>query len=50
MIIEIGFDLEDESSLNVLKLFLVEYGYTFYIEPANRFLTLEELEAECEGK
>ncbi len=49
MIIEIAFDL-DHNSLYNLEMFLLNGKYKFYIEPPNRFVSLEDVECQCEGK
>lgn len=52
MIVEIGFDLADrDHALEELEQLLMRNGYAFYTEPPDaRFVSLEDLECQCEGK
>ncbi len=48
-IIEIGLDI-DERQMQELEIFLRACGMPYYVEPGNRFNSLEDLECQCEGK
>jgi hypothetical protein len=48
-IIEIAFDI-DEFHMLLLEDFLKKHNIAYYIEPANNFVSLEDVECQCEGK
>lgn len=49
-IVEIAFELKDDTERAVLKNLLNDYGFKYYIEPPNKFVSLEDVECQCEGK
>lgn len=48
-VIEIGMEVTPEQ-LMVVEDFLRTRYIAFYVEPPNRFVSLEGLECQCEGK
>jgi hypothetical protein len=49
-IIEIGFDIKNEKEYKFLEELISRLNIPFYIEPPNKFNSLEDLECQCEGK
>jgi hypothetical protein len=50
VILEIGLDIDSIEQVEELENWLRKRGIPFYVEPANRFNSLEDLECQCEGK
>ena len=48
-IIEIGVEVT-AAQLKGIETFLRLRKIPFYVEPPNRFISLEDLECDCEGK
>lgn len=49
-IIEIGFEIKSDEEYQFLEQLLTRIGIPYYVEPANKFVSLEDLECQCEGK
>jgi len=51
-IVEIAVELKDIGQLDEIVEFLQDFNVPFYVKPArkNPCATLDEVEAECEGK
>lgn len=49
-IVEIGFEIKSQEEWDRLEGILDALGTPYYIEPPNKFASLEDLECQCEGK
>jgi hypothetical protein len=49
-IIEIGFEISSDKEEELLGETIARLNIPFYVEPPNRFNSLEDLECQCEGK
>ena len=49
-IIEVGFEVRSQDEWDFLESFFSKIGIPFYVEPLNKFNSLEDLECQCEGK
>ncbi len=49
-IIEIGFEIKSAQEWEFLDYLLARINIPYYVEPTNKFNSLEDLECQCEGK